>query len=108
MNLHITRAARWFESDETPISLQEWKNVVLEESDMTMVKAAEIMTPAGITISVEGEGMAAWEFEEGCTVWFKYRDGEICVPYEEEFIDKVKHLAAKLQANVLDEENEMI
>lgn len=31
--------------------------------------------------------MAAWEFEEGCTVWFNYRDGEINVPYEEEFID---------------------
>ena len=82
--VHITRAAHWTESEKKPITLAEWEACVQSDPEMRMDNFAEITSPAGMKIRIDGEGIAVWKghsaYEEGVSMpWISLRMGRIIV-----------------------------
>lgn len=109
--LHITRAQDWTESDSVPITLYEWQSLIAADPEMQIEGVAEVATPEG-TLRYENEGLAVWKKYSGHNVggnkaWFDFRDGEIVVKNpDEEIIQKMVEIAARLHANVQGDEGE--
>ncbi|WP_046226990.1 hypothetical protein [Paenibacillus dauci] len=105
-NVYITRAANWYENEGTPISLQEWKDYVESDPEFEMMEEIAVSLPNGSMMSYASEGMAMWVSEEE-EVLFDYQEGNIVVKGpEDDVIEKMKHIASRLQAKVQGEENE--
>lgn len=106
-NIHITRASSWFESNQHPIQLEEWVQVVEADSEMELQSQAHVTTPSGLTLTIEGEpGFAVWHSSEG-DVFFDFREGRITVGRaDEEVISKMVAIAKHLHAYVVGDEDE--
>lgn len=105
-DVHITRAIKWYESKETPISLQEWKEYIENDPEFDILEEAAISLPNGSIMSYANEGMAMWIGGEE-EVLFDYHEGQIVVKGpDDDVIKKMKEIASRLQAKVQGDENE--
>lgn len=111
-DVHITRAAEWSDSMESPISLEEWTAHVEADPEMRMDNAAEATTPSGDVLRYENPGLAVWlgssGRSEGQTAWFDLRDGRIVVKGpDEEILEKMRAIARALGARVQGDDGEL-
>lgn len=105
-DIHITRAAHWFESMNKPIHINEWKRITQEDPSLLMNGIAEVTLPNGSVMQYGNEGLTTWLNEED-EVYLDYRDGRIVVKNpDEEVITKMKEIAEKLEARVIGDEGE--
>jgi hypothetical protein len=112
-DIHITRKENWFDDDGLNISIDEWKGVVNNDSEMRLDNFAETVTGAGEIIRIESDGLAVWTKYsksgiEGNYAWFMYSNGEITVKNpDEEIINKMVKIAEHLNAKVQGDEGEI-
>lgn len=110
-DLHITRAEWWVESEDHPISLSEWQEVIKGDPQLRLENAAEMKAPNGMTLRYENPGIAVCimeEEDEEYPVYFDYRDGRIVVKNpNDQIINKMKEIAEKLNANVIGDDGEI-
>lgn len=95
--------------DNNPITLSEWLEVIENDKELKFVKSKEGINP--ITkqkIIIEVQGHAVWRHtEEKYDVEFYYHKGKVCMDdYDEVIVNKMRFLAKKLHAKVLDEFDE--
>ena len=111
-DLHIIRSKDWADSDEQPITLDEWLALIRDDPEMRVDGFAEAATPEGETVRVESRGLAVWTAYSGNELrgnmaWFDHWRGTIVVKNpDDEIIDKMKRLANKLSARVVRDEGE--
>jgi len=111
-DVHITRAKEWYDSEKSPITLEEWHAYLTSDPEMRLDGYAEATTPEGATIRIESEGLAVWTRHsgnglDGNMAWFDYRNGQIVVNNpDDEILDKMKAIAAALHARVIGDEGE--
>jgi len=108
-DLHITRASDWAESKKSPISLKEWTEFIKTDKEFRPVEAAEAKNPhTGEVITLKAEGMAVWTDPKNKSEWyFCHHEGEISVKNPaERVIARMKTVAQKLKAKVIDDEGE--
>ncbi|TCP57575.1 hypothetical protein EV586_10216 [Tumebacillus sp. BK434] len=105
-DVHITRAAEFYESDNHPISLSEWQTIIQADPELEARTEITMTTPSGDTLSMSGgPGLAVWRFD-GLDYYLIYRDSHISTRYSDDVIDKLKELAARLDARVIGDEGE--
>lgn len=105
-DLHITRAADWTDSENAPISLEEWARYIRTDPEMRLDGFAEVTLPDGRILRTEGEGLAVWTAFP-VPVWFAHRAGRIVVKNpDEEIIAKMIAIAGALGAHVVGDEGE--
>ncbi|HMR81749.1 MAG TPA: hypothetical protein PKE30_01405 [Niabella sp.] len=109
-DIHITRQENWFDEDESKkISLDEWKDFLLNDAEMRLANFAE----ATATIRVESDGLAVWTKYsgnglDGNLAWFDYNKGNIiCKNPDNEIINKILIIAKQLDAKVQGDEGEL-
>lgn len=111
-DVHITRAEHWVDSEEFPITLDEWIAYVEQDSEMRLDNFAEATTTEGELIRYENRGLAVWIAYSGHEVggnmgWFDYWRGEIVVKNpDDEILIKMKQIARRLNARVVGDEGE--
>ncbi len=111
-DIHITRASHWTQSEQTPITLDEWKAYVAADPEMRMDNFAEATTTEGETLHIDAEGIAVWISYSGHQVdgnmaWFTYLFGDIRVKSpDEEILAKMRSIAKALGARVMGDEGE--
>ncbi|WP_173115575.1 hypothetical protein [Paenibacillus qinlingensis] len=110
--LNITRAKYTFEAKENPILLEEWKNYISNDDDLKFqIEDISVTLPNGNVLSMKsGEGMASWDYN-GETVYLRYSRGLILAPFhhysdEPQYIEKLKSIPTKLNAQLLGDEQE--
>jgi len=101
--VHITRAQRWSEAEQHPITREEWLAYVESDSELRRVTAAEVEEHKPFVKADD----AAWIDPDGgdrVLGWFGYHKGLIDVrnPHAET-LRKMADIAEHLQANVVDE-----
>lgn len=103
-DLHITRAKYWFESDETPIPLDEWRQYVEDDPELKVDP---------INNHRDDELMVLWFGEGGVpddsegVGWFWWNDGQIDTKNPDlPSIRKMTQIAAVFQARVLGDDSE--
>lgn len=100
-DLHITRAEHWFESKETPITSDEWLQLVEDDPDL------EIDSPE----NGNGPCFAYWtkhKTKHGDHPWFDWFNGEINTKWpDRETVGKMIEIAAKFDAVVQGDEDEI-
>ena len=106
-DLHITRAERWTESEDSPIRADEWLAVVAADPDFELTGVASVDTPEG-SLRYENPGLVRWtghpDQEE---VWFDFRDGHVVVKNPDEAtIARMIAVAGRLGARVLGDDGE--
>ncbi|MDQ8735781.1 hypothetical protein [Paenibacillus sp. LHD-38] len=102
-DIHITRADHWTESTNKPIAMEELKNYFSGKSEFEYSKEFSITGPFSMTISGE---FFIWSNED-VKVPFRYSEGMITISHaDDEVIDKMKEVAAELNAIVQGEEGE--
>jgi hypothetical protein len=112
-DVHITRAAEWSDSEGTPIALDEWLAYVASDPEMRLDGFAEVRTPDGEVIRIEGKGLSvwtAWPGEHGGQghAWMDHRGGRIVVKNPDSAIlKKMCSIAERLGARVQGDEGEM-
>ncbi len=110
-DVHITRAADWTQSDEFPISLDEWLGYVARDPEMRLVGCAEAQIGEDI-LRVESEGLSVWMAYSGHGIggnmaWFSHGYGMVYVKNpDEEILGKMRQIARQLNANVIGDEGE--
>jgi hypothetical protein len=111
--LHITRQNDWLdENDSQKISLEEWKALLANDSEMRLDGFAEATTTAGVTLRIEEEGIAVWtkyskDGLDGNHAWFHFSKGNIEVKNpDDEIVAKMIDIAGKLQAKVQGDDGE--
>ena len=108
-DLHITRGESWADSEEQPISIEEWRDVVNTDASLELREHVEATNPqTGEVILMETPGGAVWtDPESGSSVFFDYRNGKISVNNPDDpTISKMKSLASVFAARVLGDEDE--
>lgn len=109
-DLHITRSNDWVESEENPISFEEWKKYIDNDPELTLTGFAETKMPNGQIIRMDNEGLALWEKKslfKTIKSWFYYNDGQIQVSGPNEaVIKKMKTVASALSAKVIGDDGE--
>lgn len=113
-DVHITRADQWTDSENCPISLDEWLGHVARDPEMRLDNVATVSSPQGDIIRYENEGLAVWTAHSQCgiggdmaAVWFDYREGRIVVKNpDEEILGKIRQIARTLHARVQGDEGE--
>jgi hypothetical protein len=84
---------------------------VNSDPEMRLDGVAEVATPSG-TLRYTNPGLAVWTAYsehgvDGTMVWFDYRSGRIVVKGpNEEIVEKMKRLAARLNARVFGDDDE--
>ncbi|WP_425398886.1 hypothetical protein [Aeoliella sp.] len=107
---HITRAENWFESSDTPITLNEWRDYLASDDEFRVDNYAEATTPQGQTIRIEREGIPVWtvyskHIEGKVMSWFYYSRGcVVCKNADEEVRGKMKRVAQYFGARVVGDE----
>lgn len=93
---HISRAKDWTQSKNTPIPLSEWKDCINSDKEFRPVDADK------------SQGMAIWtDSKNKKECYFSYHEGEISVKDPDgEVLNKMKSIARKLKAKVIDDDNE--
>ena len=110
-NVHITRAQNWYESEENPISLDEWKAYIESDPEMRLDGFAKVMTPDGI-LRYENEGLAVWKLHSrhgaGGKAWINWSRSQIDVKNPDvEMHCKMFAIATALAARVQGDEGEL-
>lgn len=110
-DVHITRSDDWAESEAHPIAMDAWLGYIETDPEMRLNGYAEAATPEG-TLRYGNEGLAVWTAYSGHDVdgnraWFDYRNGRIVVKNpDEEILNKMRAVAAALEAKVIADEGE--
>jgi hypothetical protein len=106
--LHITRAENWWESQDTPIPLADWRALVREDPELEETGVAEASTPEG-RLRYENQGLSVWSAHPGGErVWFDWRDGCVIVKNPDEpVIAKMISVAERLGARVQGDDGEL-
>lgn len=111
-DVHITRASSWLDSEELPITLEEWLSYIKNDAEMRRDDQATAFVDGKPVLTYENPGLTVWtawsENEpDGNMAWFDYRDGRIIVKNpDEEILDKMKQIAVALDAKVIGDEDE--
>jgi hypothetical protein len=108
-DVHITRAENWWDEDAPPISEDEWKSVVASDSSFEITGFAEAQTPKGEVIRIESPLLTVWYGHSSQSlVYFSFRRGHIsCKNPDDEILQKMLQIAAKLDAKVQGDEGEI-
>ena len=110
-DLHITRTDEWFDSESSPVTVEEWRAYVAADSEMAMPGYAEAKGE-GHVLRYENEDLAVWTVyskhgKDGNMAWFDDRDGRIVVKNpDQEIIAKMTAIARHLRANVFGDDGE--
>ena len=110
-DVHITRAADWTRSEETPIALDEWLAYVERDPEMRLDGYAEAQVEDGV-LRVEREGLSVWTAYSrdgigGTMAWFDYCSGEVVVKNpDDEILGKMRQIAERLGAHVIGDDRE--
>jgi hypothetical protein len=59
-DIHITRTDDWTESENDPITIEEWIAYIDSDPDMQLEGFAEATTSDGGKIRIESPGLAVW------------------------------------------------
>ena len=83
-DVHIIRKENWFDENGDLISLNEWMDLIHQDSDMRLDNFAEANNGDGQILRVESEGLAVWHAYSkdglnGNMAWFDYWNGTIKV-----------------------------
>ena len=111
-DVHITRATRWSDSNDSPITMEEWLEYVRQDPEMRLDGPPEVTTPDGYILRMESEGLGVWTghsgYErDGNVAWLHYYKGRISVKNpDDETLKKMKSVAETLAANVIGDEGE--
>jgi hypothetical protein len=111
-DVHITRADDWLNAEETPISLAEWQRCVDDDPDLRLDNRAVGTVGGQPAVVYENDGLAVWTAysghdPNGNMAWFDYREGRIVVKNpDDEILEKMKAIAARLGAKVLGDDGE--
>jgi hypothetical protein len=111
-DLHITRAEDWSESEQHPISRDEWVAYVRSDPEMRLDGVAETATPDGGTLRYANPGLAVWLSWSGHgrsdgMAWFDHRNGEIKVKNpDRDMCIKMHQIATALGARVQGDDGE--
>jgi hypothetical protein len=113
-DVHITRAECWTDSEEHPISLDEWLAYVEQDPEMRHDGFAEAQIKGtGRLLRIERKGIAVWmaysrHLEGGNMAWFSHRFGAITVKNpDHEMLDKMCRIARFFGARVQGDEREI-
>jgi hypothetical protein len=110
-DIHITRAGDWFDSETSPISLEDWVAYVTSDPEIRLDNSAEVEAD-GQAIRLESEGLAIWTAFTGHGVggnkaWFYYSDGQVQVKNpDREILGKMLRIAKQLAAKVQGDDGE--
>ena len=110
--LHITRAPDYAESDEVPITLEEWLGYLGSDPEMELMEPPRADTAGGTTLRIASPGLAVWtgyarDCVDGARAWFDYADGQIVVrTLTNDVIAKALRIAGALQAKVQGDEGD--
>ncbi|WP_238649644.1 hypothetical protein [Paenibacillus piscarius] len=104
-DIHITRADHWTESTEIPISLDELKAIFSAKNDFEYSNTFAI--PGPFQMSINGDFFICKV--DNVMVPFRYSNGRLTVSEagEGNVIDKMKEIAAELNAKVQGDEGEL-
>lgn len=111
-DVHITRAEEWVDSEEFPITIEEWVEYVRLDPEMRLDNVATAFQDGEPLVSYQNDGLAVWTAYsqndvDGNLAWFDYGAGEIVVKNpDDEIIEKMKQIAAALNAKVLGDDGE--
>lgn len=111
-DLHITRASTWLDAESSPITLKEWIAYVEQDAEMRLDGFAEAEVSSGEILRTESPGLAVWTAwsqrgVDGGQAWFDHYNGCVVVKDpDEEIIQKMISVAAKLDARVVGDEGE--
>lgn len=107
-DVHITRKNHWTDTEAAePITLDEWKALVIADPEMRLDNFAETVSNNGEKIRIERDGLAVWtafpgDGIDGNHAWFDYSKGDIIVKNPtDEIIDKMIAIGTLLQADVV-------
>ena len=106
-DVHITKKAYWF--DEGPdISPSDWSDYVATDSELRITGGIEADPLHGSAFRYVSPLLAEWNgHPSGNIVWFDFREGSVStVNPDEETMEKLQQIAAKLGARVQGEEGE--
>ena len=109
-DIHITRASDWSESEERPISIEEWSAYVTSDPEMQLDNYAQVERD-GHVLRHEGS-IAVWVTYSGHAVggnmaWFCYSDGQIQVKNpDREILGKMLQIANRFGAKVRGDDGE--
>ena len=83
-DLHIARTQLWFNSEDDPITLYEWKAYVAGGPEMSLEGEAEVPIPDGGLLVYKNSGLAVWtkysgHGRKGNKAWLDHFKGEISV-----------------------------
>jgi hypothetical protein len=105
-DLHITRAKLWFNSEDDPITLDEWKAYVAGDPEMTLEGEIEGRS-SDSRIAYKNSGLAVWTKDFGRVGWFDHRKGKISVKNpDREVALKMLDVAKALNAGLVGDEGE--
>lgn len=110
-DVHITRAAEWSESENDPITIEEWQAYLLSDPEMRADGFAEAGTLSG-TLRYENPGLAVWTAwsEHGRNhnfAWFDLSSGRVTVKNPDgAILAKMSAIAEHLGARVQGDEGE--
>jgi hypothetical protein len=101
--LHITRARFWDESDELPISLEEWRNYIANDSEIE----DPVYTDETGELEVTWFGFGGVPDDTEGAGWFCWRGGQIETKNADEAnMRKMIQIAVALNARLLGDEGE--
>ena len=113
-DLYITRRENWFdEEDSLKISLDEWIQILRNDSEMRLDGFAEAIVSEGNIFRTESDGLAVWlkysgNGIDGNYAWLSFSDGNIvCKNPDDEIITKMLEIAGRLNAKVQGDECEI-
>lgn len=83
-DIHITRATKWANSGDRPVSAREWWALVAADNELERDGAAEARTDQD-SMRDEGEGLTVWRrHPRGLRVCFEYTGGQIIIKNPDE------------------------
>jgi hypothetical protein len=111
-DVHITRADEWSESENAPITLDEWSAFVGHDPELRSERAASASLPDGTSLEVELSGLAVW------TEWSQHGRSEAAVYFwhsggcitsraiDDEVLAKLHRIAQRLGARLVGDDGE--
>jgi hypothetical protein len=112
-NVHITRAEEWFDSADSPITLDEWSAYVRGDPELRAERSAAASQPDGSgSLEVELSGLCVWtgwsqHGRSDAMVCFWHSDGRITsCAIDEEVLSKLHRVAQRLGGRLVGDEDE--
>lgn len=111
-DVHITRAEEWFDSEQMPITLDEWLACVRDDPELRLEGAARASIAGGQMLEMELPGLAVWtawsqHVELDALVYLWHSDGCVdCRGIDREVTAKLYRIAQNLGARVVGDDGE--